>query len=264
MGDRGIKLVQTVNSAFLSFPVNTEEQFKEIVTAAAQLHKLPSPKLAEVRTECNKRLEKVGMKIEKRTSESSGKKEFVLITLIQDAGKMLCQDPSLKYEDFMPYARGLILEILVGKLSCDNGQTKVFLTKDECRNITKIIKKGEPPFHKPIKACQKILGEMVTSGLLEMDESVGRENHRHETDGRLYSLSTRGILENYVVIKTILEKLEKEADCGICKDLVVCGVRCLKRCSKRYHRACARKKPTCFCGEQIVLENFEGDEPMSE
>ena len=50
---------------------------------------------------------------------------------------------------------------------------------------------------------------MVTSGLLEMDESVGRENHRHETDGRLYSLSTRGILENYVVIKTILEKLEK-------------------------------------------------------
>ena len=52
---------------------------------------------------------------------------------------------------------------------------------------------------------------MVTSGLLEMDESVGRENDSHETDGRLYSLSTRGILENYVVIKTILEKLEKVA-----------------------------------------------------
>ena len=160
--------------------------------------------MAEVRTECNKRLEKVGMKIEKRTSESSGKKEFVLITLIQDAGKMLCQDPSLKYEDFMPYARGnilnsnhfplrsshkvdedrmlcpidlltvirlqyncfqlflgLILEILVGKLSCDNGQTKVFLTKDECRNITKIIKKGEPPFHKPIKGMLKKLLKFV-------------------------------------------------------------------------------------------------------
>ena len=75
-----------------------------------QLYKLPSPKLAEVRTECNKRLEKVGLKIEKRTSETSGKKEFVLITLIQDAGKMLCQDPSLKYEDFMPYARGNIFK----------------------------------------------------------------------------------------------------------------------------------------------------------
>ena len=163
--------------------------------------------MAEVRTECNKRLEKVGLKIEKRTSETSGKKEFVLITLIQDAGKMLCQDPSLKYEDFMPYARGnifkhfpsgsshkadenlmmcprrfidllkihlfsiylgLILEMLIGKLSCDNGQTKVFLTKDECRNITKIIKKGEPPFHKPIKGMLKNLLKYVyvaSSGL---------------------------------------------------------------------------------------------------
>ena len=62
--------------------------------------------MAEIRSECNKLLGLVGMKIEKRNSESSGKKEFVLISEIHDAGKMLCQDPSLKYEDFMPYARG--------------------------------------------------------------------------------------------------------------------------------------------------------------
>ena len=50
---------------------------------------------------------------------------------------------------------------------------------------------------------------MVTSGLLEMDDSLDRPNSRGESDGRLYWLSTRGILENQMLIKTIFEKLGK-------------------------------------------------------